>query len=152
MQIFLKEMDPAGYECRRQHSIKGRQYINPGWIFLGTWHKGYDKLKPWVFLIHGATEGYSRKILWLKVTRINNSPDMIGSLCLQTVGILGSCPITDLETENGLAASIQCLCRNNLEAHQYVSSSRINKLKVGGEIFSKIWFPVTYLIQQMLFT
>ena len=80
---------------------------------------------------------------------------MIGSLCLQTVGILGSCPvklITDLETENGLAASIQCLCRNNLEAQQHVSSSRINKLKVGGEIFSKIWFPVTYLIQQMLFT
>ena len=23
----------------------------------------------------------------------------------------------------------------------------INKLKFGGEIFSKIWFPVTYLIQ-----
>ena len=38
VQIFLKEIDPAGYECRRQHSIKGRQYINPGWILLGTWH------------------------------------------------------------------------------------------------------------------
>ena len=125
-------MDPAGYECRRQHSIKGRQYINPGWILLGTWHKGYDKLKPWGFLIHGAIEGYSRKILWLKVTRINNSPDMIGSLCLQTVGILGSCPvklITDLETENGLAASIQCFCRNNLEAHQYVASSRNQQIE-----------------------
>ena len=99
VQMFLKEIDPAGCERRRQHSIRRRQYVNPGPDF--AWHiDGYDKLKPWGFPIHGAIDGYSRKILWLKVARTNNSPDMIGSFYLQTVGRLSGCPvklITDLE-------------------------------------------------------
>ena len=66
VQMFLQEIDPAGCERRRQHSIRGRQYINPGPDF--TRHiDGYDKLKSWGFPIHGAIDGYSRKILWLKV-------------------------------------------------------------------------------------
>ena len=28
----------------------------------------YDKLKPFGFPIHGAIDGYSRRILWLRVT------------------------------------------------------------------------------------
>ena len=92
VQKFLKEIDPAGCERRRQHSIRRRQYVNPGPDF--AWHiDGYDKLKPWGFPIHGAIDGYSRKILWLKVARTNNSSDMVRSFYLQTVGRLGSCPV-----------------------------------------------------------
>ena len=59
VQMFLKEIDPAGCERHRQHSIKRRQYVNPGLDF--AWHiDGYDKLKPWEFLIDGAIDGYSR--------------------------------------------------------------------------------------------
>ena len=57
---------------------------------------------------------------------------MIGSFSLQTVGRLGGCPvklITDLETENELAAPIQCFFRNNLEAHQYVASPRNQRIE-----------------------
>ena len=137
--MFLKEIDPAGCERRRQHSIRRRQYVNPGPDF--AWHiDGYSKLKPWGFPIHGAIDGYSRKILWLKVARTNNSPDMIGSFYLQNVGRLGDCPvklITDLGTENGLAASIQCFFRNNSEAHQYVASPRNQRIEGWWSQFAK---------------
>ena len=34
------------------------------------WHSdGNDKLKRYGFPIHGAMDGYSRKLLWLKVKR-----------------------------------------------------------------------------------
>ena len=127
----LKEIDPIGCELRRKHGIKRRQYINSGPNF--AWHiEGYDKLKPWDFPIHGAIDGYSRKILWLKVTRTNNSSDMIGSFYLQAIRKLGGCPvelITDLGTENGLAASMQCFFRENLDAHRYVASPRNQRIE-----------------------
>ena len=110
MEWSLKEIDPIGCELRRKHGIKRRQYINSGPNFARH-SDGYDKLKPWGFPIHGAIDGYSRKILWLKVTRINNSSDMIGSFYLHTIRKLGGWPvesITGLRTENGLAASMQC--------------------------------------------
>ena len=144
VQMFLKEIDPAGCERHRQHSIRPvfwpvykasiGQYLNPGRNF--AWHiDGYDKLKPWELPIHGAIDGYSRKILWLKVARTNNSPDMIGPFYLQTVRRLGGCPvklITYLGTENGLAASIQCFFRNNSKHINMLHHQEMNKLKVGG--------------------
>ena len=95
----------------------------------------------WGFPIYGEIDDYSRKILWLKVVETNNSPpDMIGSFSLQTVGRLGGCPvklITDLGTENRLAASIQCFFRNNSEAHQYVASPRNQRIEGLWSQFSK---------------
>ena len=81
MQCFYKfvslckfDSNPVGFERHGQHSIRRRQYINLG--PHAAWH--YDKLKHWGFPIHGAIDGYSRRILWLKVTSTNNLPDMIG--------------------------------------------------------------------------
>ena len=62
VRLCLKMLDPAGAElliCRRlQRSV---------YLSLGpdhTWHiDGYDKLKPYGFAIHGAIDGYSRRIL-----------------------------------------------------------------------------------------
>ena len=68
----LIEIDPIGCELHLKHSIKRRQYINSGPNF--AWYiDGYDKLKPWGFPIHVAIDGYSKKLLWLKVTRTKNS-------------------------------------------------------------------------------
>lgn len=104
----LKEMDPEGTESRRKHRLKRREYQNPGPNY--SWHiDGYDKLKCWGFPIHGAIDGFSRKILWLEITRSNNSPNKIATFYARTVSELGGCPvelIADLGTENGLAAAM----------------------------------------------
>ena len=54
---------------RRRYYARGPNYV---------WHvDGYDKLKPYCFCIHGAIDGYSRKILWLEVADTNNHPTVI---------------------------------------------------------------------------
>ena len=71
VQQLLKEFDSEGTEMRKAHRLKRRRYHNPGPNY--SWHcDGYDKLKPYGFPIHGCIDGWSRKILWLLVTRSNN--------------------------------------------------------------------------------
>lgn len=63
---------------------------------------GYHKLKPYGFPIHGAIDGFSRKSLWLEVSRSNNSPENDATYFSKTVKELEGCPvrlITDLGTE-----------------------------------------------------
>ena len=101
---------------------------------------GYDKLKPFSFPIHGAIDGFSRKILWLNITRSNNSPDNIARYYLDAVNELNGCPktlVTDMGTENGLAASIQCYFRDNLEAHRYVPSPRNQRIEAWWSFLSQ---------------
>ena len=152
-----------------KHGIKRWQYINSGPNFaqhIG----GYDKLKPSGFPKHGALDGYSRKIFWLKVTRINNWPDMIGSFYLEATRKLGGYPvelITDLGTENELAASMQYFFRENLVAHRYVASPRNRRIEGWWSQFAKkrsnrwrqffqdlvsrnevLWFALSGLLQE----
>ena len=76
VQDMLKELDPDGTKLRKAHRLKRRSYVNRG--HNDSWHMdGYDKLKAFGFAIHGAIDGFSRKILWLEVARSNNSPDNI---------------------------------------------------------------------------
>ena len=68
-----------GTEPRRRHRLRRRVYSNPGPNY--AWHiDGHDKLKPFGFSVHGAINGYSRKVLWLKVLHSNNSPSVIGGI------------------------------------------------------------------------
>ena len=73
---LLKILDPQGVELRAQHRLKRRQYCTKGsnhlWLI-----DGYDKLKPFGFCIHGAIDGFSRRILWLDVAYTNNDPTVI---------------------------------------------------------------------------
>ncbi len=139
VQETLKELYPEGTERRKAHRLKRRQYHNPGPNH--SWHvDGYDKLKPFGFPIHGAIDGFSRKILWLNVTRSNNSPDNIARYYLDAVNELNGCPktlVTDMGTENGLAASIQCYFRDNLEAHRYVPSPRNQRIEAWWSFLSQ---------------
>lgn len=145
VQDLLKEMDPEGSELRRKHRLKRRVYQNPGPNY--SWHiDGYDKLKCWGFPIHGAIDGFSRRILWLEITRSNNSPNKIATFYARTVAELEGCPvelITDLGTENGLAAAMQSFFRDNPEAHRYVSSPRNQRIEGWWSYYSKnrcIWW------------
>eukprot|EP00111_Clytia_hemisphaerica_P004806 TCONS_00013816-protein len=70
---ILKDVDPDGTEERRKRRLIRRVYRSqgPNW----AWHiDGYDKLKPYGLPIHGCIDGFSRKILWLKVCKSNNNP------------------------------------------------------------------------------
>ena len=93
---------------------------------------GYDKLKPFGFLIYGAIDGYSRKILWLELSRSNNKPEVPASHFLQCVREHSGWPMllrTDCGTENGIMAAIQAYFRQNGEdelagdkSHRYGTS------------------------------
>ena len=59
-------------------------YSNPGPNYCLR-IDGYDKLKPWGFPIHGCIDGYSRRIIWLKVARSNNLPAYPAQYFIDTV-------------------------------------------------------------------
>ena len=64
VQHLLKELDPQGAEERRRQRLHRRTYRSPG--PNECWHAdGYDKLKPFGFPVHGAVDGYSRRIYGL---------------------------------------------------------------------------------------
>ncbi len=84
-------MDPEGVNRRKSHRLIRRKYSNPGPNFV--WHMdGYEKLKPYGFAIHGAIDGFSRKILWLRVARSNNDPKIIANYYLSALKQFGKVP------------------------------------------------------------
>ncbi|XP_078372629.1 uncharacterized protein LOC144656265 [Oculina patagonica] len=131
VQELLKEIDPEGSELRKAHRLKKRKYHNPGPNY--AWHcDGYDKLKPFGFAIHGCIDGWSRKIMWLYVTRSNNQPNNVAAYYLDAVEEYGGCPVdlvTDLGTENGIMAAIQSFLRDDPDSHRYVPSPRNQRIE-----------------------
>ena len=69
-------------ESRRRHRLTRRVHSNPDPNY--AWHiNGHDMLNPFGFAIHGTIDSYSRKVLWLKVFRTNNSPSVIWGIYLE---------------------------------------------------------------------
>ena len=63
---ILQQVDPQGTALWKAHALRGRSYTNPGPNF--AWHvDGYDKLKPCGFPIDGAVNGFSRRVMGLKI-------------------------------------------------------------------------------------
>ena len=79
---LMRELDPEGCQQSKAWRLQRRKYFAPGPNYV--WHvAGYDMLKPYGFLIHGFIGGWSRKFMWLKVTRSNNHhPDIVGNFYL----------------------------------------------------------------------
>ena len=68
---ILKEIDPKGTNMQKARRLHRRKYVSEG--PNSCWHADvYDKLKPYSFPIHGCIDGYSIRILWLKVTKSNS--------------------------------------------------------------------------------
>ena len=139
VQILQKQLDPAGTHLRRRNRLKRRVYSNIGPDF--SWHiDGHDKIKPFGFPIHAAIDGYSRKIIWLKVLRSNNCPKKIGELYLNSIKEFGGCPvqiITDLGTENALVAAMQTYFWQDFDAHRYVPSPRNQRIESWWSFFTR---------------
>ena len=62
VRLILKSLDPVGVDKRKSRKLTRREYHSFGPNH--TWHiDSYDKLKPFGIAIHGAIDGYSRRIL-----------------------------------------------------------------------------------------
>ena len=82
--------------------------------------------------MHGCIDGYSRKVLWLKVCQTNNDPAVTRQHCLDAVKKYNGCPKllrTDNGTENVIMAAMQAYFRGDgdddlagINAHRYGSS------------------------------
>ena len=105
----LRAIDPEGVERRKRRRLKRRRYITPGSNFL--WHvDGWDKLAHFGIFIHGAVDGFSRRILWLEANSTNKNPSMIASHYLSTVQQLDGVPVRmrcDKGTENTIIGVLQ---------------------------------------------
>ena len=139
VQEILREIDPEGTEMRKSHRLKRRTYHNQGPNY--AWHcDGYDKLKQYGFPIHGCIDGWSRKVLWLYVTRSNNQPNNVATYYLDAVAEFNGCPIdlvTDLGTENGTMAAIQSFFRDDENSHRYVPSTKKQRIEAWWSMFRK---------------
>lgn len=114
---LLKIVDPEGVELRSRHRLKRRQYKTKGPNYL--WHMdGYDKLKPFGFCIHGAIDGYSRRILWLDVASTNNDPKVVAQYfvdCVRQIGGTARVIRADCGTENVHVEALQRYLRREDE-------------------------------------
>ena len=121
---MLREIDPEGTAVRRARRLHRRKYHSLGPNHC--WHiDGHHKLKPYGLPIHGCVDGFSRKILWLKVARTDNNPLVPAYYFLDIVKNTGYCPQKlrpDCGTENGIMADSQCFLSNNSNGHSYGSS------------------------------
>ena len=112
---ILQVLDPEGVSQRARHKLRRRKCIPKGPNYI--WHiDGYDKLKPFGFCIHGAIDGYSRRIMWLEVGPSKNNPRVIANYyhdCAKQVGGVPHILRGDAGTENGHVAAMQRFLRRN---------------------------------------
>jgi len=112
---IVQHLDPEGVENRRRHRMHRRLYhsLGPNW----SWHiDGYDKLKPYGIPIHGAIDGFSRKILWLEICGSNKDPRVVCHFFARYIQSLNGVPIkvvADRGTENVNIAAFQRFLRRN---------------------------------------
>ena len=165
---LLRIIDPEGVTRRRKRRLLRRQYTNPGPNF--AWHiDGYDKLKPFGFAVHGAIDGFSRRILWLEVGPSNNNPQIIAKYFLDTVKQLGGCPQVcrcDMGTENIMLEEIQVILhglsnqeikRNCFLYGKVLQTNELNpggvyyvdRLPIGGSHFLKIYATIIFSMLQI---
>lgn len=113
----LRIFDPEGVELRSRQRLRRRVYRCKGPNYL--WHiDGYDKLKPFGFCVHGAIDGFSRRILWLEVASSNNDPRIVAQYyldCVQQLGGTARIVRGDRGTENGNVAAIQRFFRRSAD-------------------------------------
>jgi len=115
VRVILKSLDPESVARRSRNRLKRREYRSKGPNYI--WHiDGYDKLKPFGFCIHGAIDGFSRRILWLEVGPSNNNPRVIATYfhdCIQELGGTPHICRSDRGTENVNVSAMQRFFRRN---------------------------------------
>ena len=109
VRLILKSLDLVGVDKRKRRKLTRREYHSFGPNH--AWHiDGYDKLKPFGIAIHGAIDGYSRIILWLKLSSSNNNPKIIANYylcCIKELQLIPRVVRGDRGTENVIVCGIQ---------------------------------------------
>ena len=116
VSTVMSILDPEGCDLRRRRRLRRRQYYAKGPNYL--WHvASYDKLKQYGLCVNGCIYGFSRKIIWCKVTCSSSNPWIIAGHYVNALEKLGACPKRvrgDRGTENKFVAEIQpCLSDRN---------------------------------------
>ena len=115
VRMGIKAIDPEGVDSRSKRRLIRRIYRTRGPNHL-IHIDGYDKLKPYGFAVHGAIDGYSRRILWLNVGVTNNDPKVMAHFYLSLVKSRNSTPRcirSDFGTENYVICGLQRYFRRN---------------------------------------
>lgn len=117
---LIKKLDPDGVQIRKRKRLRRRKYVNQG--PNSVWHiDGHDKLKPFGFSIHGCIDGFSRRIIWLRVNSSNKLPEVVAKFYLEACKELKGVPLrikADDGTEHALIEPI----------HIYLSSLNRNEI------------------------
>ncbi|CAG2237047.1 unnamed protein product [Mytilus edulis] len=114
-RLCLRTIDQQGVLNRSHRVLRRRVYYNRGPNYL-IHVDGYDKLKPYGIAIHGAIDGYSRKLLWLIASPSNNNPRYVGYWYLNWIKqrkMLPRVVRSDAGTENVIMRDLQRSLRHN---------------------------------------
>ncbi|KAK6176101.1 hypothetical protein SNE40_014450 [Patella caerulea] len=109
VRLAFQTLTPELVNARARRILHRRVYTNRGSNDL-IHIDGYDKSKPYGIAIHGAIDGFSRKILWLKAGPSNNNPQYIARFYLNFVKEtkrIPRCVRLDDGTENGIVKDLQ---------------------------------------------
>lgn len=108
---LTEAIQPGRAAALRKNALKRRLYAVKGPNHI--WHvDGNDKLLPFGFGIHGAIDGYSRKLIWLELLPSNKNPSQVVKLYLKAVQELKLIPQVlraDKGTENFTMGDYQTL-------------------------------------------
>jgi len=113
VRLILGLIDPQGVALRQAGRLRRRIYINNGPNFA-IHLDGWDKLKPYGLSIHGAVDGFSRRVLWLKCCDSNKKPMYISSFYLDYIREINGIPVRvygDRGTENSIVHDVQMALR-----------------------------------------
>lgn len=137
----LKAIDPDGVANRSRRRLRRRLYFNRGPNFL-IHVDGYDKLKPYGIAIHGAIDGYSRKMLWSTASRSNNNPRFIAYWFLSWIRKIKRIPRairSDAGTENVLMRDLQRALRHDHNDNMSGRNSFLIGRSVANQRIERFW-------------
>ena len=145
VRLALKSLDPEGVDMHKTHRLTRRRYTNPGPNYL--WHlDGNDKLKPFGLGIHGCIDGYSRRILWLEVSRSNKDPTIVGKYFLDCIHQFNGAPRAiraDRGVENTIIAGIQRYFHNFENSSFLFGKSTSNqRIEAGWSFFRRRFLQI----------
>ena len=146
IRLTLKSLDPVGADKRKRRKLTHCEYHSFG--ANHTWHiGGYDKLKSFGISIHGAIDGYSRRILWLKLSSSNNRKVIANYYlcCIKEQNLIPHVVRGDHGTENIIVCGISDFCveiiptaRVKTKVSFTVTQQQSSVQKLGGISYSKV--------------